>query len=96
MQGYRGGVSRTKGLLFDARTGPKPQHSRGGALAQHEMTIDKVRDPPWYTEIVTMLDTGEVIHHCDEPLSQHTGHGSNRRPPSGNSPTEPRGRDGKP
>ncbi|HYL12145.1 MAG TPA: hypothetical protein VEV41_03870 [Terriglobales bacterium] len=26
-----------------------------------------------YREQVTDPTTGEVIHHCDEPLSQHTG-----------------------
>lgn len=84
MRGYRGGdTSRSKGGLFKARTGPVAQRSRGGALAQREMTIDKARDR--YTETVTMLDTGEVIKHCDEPLRQHTEHGSDR-------PTEPRSR----
>jgi hypothetical protein len=29
-----------------------------------------------YCESVTDPVTGEVIHHCDEPLDQHTGHGS--------------------
>lgn len=72
-----------EGGLFKARTGPVAQRSRGGALAQREMTIDKARDR--YTETVTMLDTGEVIKHCDEPLRQHTEHGSDR-------PTEPRSR----
>jgi len=29
-----------------------------------------------YRESVTDPATGEVIHQCDEPLDQHTGHGS--------------------
>jgi hypothetical protein len=29
-----------------------------------------------YRENVTDPLTGEVIHHCDEPLDQHAGHGS--------------------
>ncbi len=29
-----------------------------------------------YYEKVTDPDTGRVIHECDEPLDQHTGHGS--------------------
>jgi hypothetical protein len=29
-----------------------------------------------YTEVVKDPDTGEVIHHCSEPLSQHRNHGS--------------------
>ena len=30
---------------------------------------------PRYKEVVTDLETGNVIHHCDERLSQHTDHG---------------------
>jgi hypothetical protein len=29
-----------------------------------------------YREVVTDPETGEVLHHCDEPLSEHRGHGS--------------------
>jgi len=29
-----------------------------------------------YTEAVVDPETGDVIHHCDEPLSEHRGHGS--------------------
>ena len=35
-----------------------------------------------YQETVTDPKTGEIIHHCDEPLSAHTGHGSDKAPPS--------------
>lgn len=29
-----------------------------------------------YLEIVTNPETGEILHRCKEPLSQHRGHGS--------------------
>ena|ERR1700682_1199976 len=29
-----------------------------------------------YSEVVTDPDTGDVIHQCSEPLSQHLNHGS--------------------
>lgn len=32
-----------------------------------------------YRESVADPTTGEVIHHCDEALDQHTGHGSAKR-----------------
>jgi hypothetical protein len=32
-----------------------------------------------YVETVTDPETGEVIHQCDEPLSQHQGHGSAKK-----------------
>ena len=39
-----------------------------------ERLID--RQANHYRENVTDPVTGEVIHHCDEQLDQHTGHGS--------------------
>lgn len=39
-----------------------------------ERLVDRQADR--YREKVTDAATGEVIHECDEPLSQHTGHGS--------------------
>jgi len=36
--------------------------------------IDRVND--WYYEEVRDGDTGALIHLCDEPLSEHDGHGS--------------------
>lgn len=37
------------------------------------------RDNDHYFEKVTDYETGEVIHHCEEPLSQHQGHGDAKR-----------------
>jgi hypothetical protein len=34
-----------------------------------------------YRELVILLNTGEVVHVCDEPLSQHRGHGSAKQLP---------------
>lgn len=76
IRGYRAGMSRTKGLFVDSSNGFVKQRSRGNAIAQVARIIDRDRD--CYTETVTMRNTGEVIHHCSEPLRQHTGHGTNR------------------
>lgn len=45
-----------------------------------ERLID--RQAKRYREVVTDPVTGEIIHHCDEPLDKHTGHGSAKRRPS--------------
>jgi hypothetical protein len=83
-KGYSAGISRTKGLLKRVFSGLVPQRSRGSAVAQVSRVIAKDRNPAWYTETVTMRDTGEVVHHCSEPLSEHTGHGSDKgRKPTG-------------
>lgn len=34
------------------------------------------RDSDGYSEIVVDRETGNVIHLCEEPLSEHRGHGS--------------------
>ena len=43
----------------------------------HKEQIINRRDDH-YREVVTDPETGEVIHHCDEPLSEHLGHGSDK------------------
>ena len=40
------------------------------------MRIDRENDQ--YQEVVTDPSTGEAVHRCEEPLSQHTGHGDAR------------------
>jgi len=62
-------------LRQDFFTGADLQHSTG-KFVQKDRIIDKDRDH--YFERVVDPSTGEVIHHCEEPLSQHWGHGSAR------------------
>jgi hypothetical protein len=87
MEGRRAGLSRRKGWFIRSFTRLAAQISRGGALAYHTRVMD--RDTDRYVETVTMRETGEVVHHCDEPLSEHQGHGSARRAlrPASASPT---------
>ena len=77
MEGRRAGLGRRKGWFVRSFTRLVAQVSRGGALAYHTRLMD--RDANRYVETVAMRDTGEVIHHCDEPLSEHQGHGSARK-----------------
>lgn len=52
-----------------------PSYSRSREkIVLHERIIDRENDR--YFEKVSDYDTGEIIHHCEEPLSQHQGHGS--------------------
>jgi hypothetical protein len=48
-----------------------------------ERVIDREHDH--YKEVVTDPETGEEIHRCEEPLSQHTGHGDDKKNRSSNS-----------
>jgi hypothetical protein len=54
-----------------------PDYSRSLAKVVHrERVID--RDNDRYFEKVTDYESGDVIHHCEEPLSQHRGYGNAR------------------
>jgi hypothetical protein len=52
-----------------------PDYSRSlEKLVHRERVID--RDNDRYFEKISDYESGEVIHHCEEPLSQHQGHGN--------------------
>jgi hypothetical protein len=76
---WRNGMSKTKGLLFKQQITFGSQRNRGDVPVRHERLIDRQNNR--YSEKVTARDTGEVIHHCDEPLTDHTGHGSDKKQP---------------
>jgi len=52
-------------------------HKKTGVWNTIERVIDRAKD--WYKEVVTDRKTGAVLHRCEEPLSQHKGHGSARK-----------------
>lgn len=54
-------------------TGDDLQRSTG-IWMRIERIIDRIRDK--YREIVTEPKTGKIVHHCEEPLSDHQQHGS--------------------
>lgn len=47
---------------------------RTGKFSKKTRIIDRKNN--WYFELVTDRDTGEVLHECAEPLTEHFGHGS--------------------
>ena len=52
-----------------------PDYSRSlGKVVHRERAID--RDNDRYFEKITDYESGAIIHHCEEPLSQHQGHGN--------------------
>jgi len=57
-----------------------PETSASGRLVMKERHIDKQSDS--YLERITDMETGEVIHECEEPLSMHRGHGDAKKKPS--------------
>ncbi len=57
--------------------GQVAQYGRGNAVADVEQVLD--RDDDRYREKVTMQGSGEIIHQVDERLSEHKGHGSDKK-----------------
>jgi predicted nucleic acid-binding Zn-ribbon protein len=56
----------------------EPSWFRDGKKWVHREKIEDRRNN-WYTETVTDPDTGEIIHHHEEPLTDHRGHGSAKK-----------------
>ena len=48
-----------------------------GTWVKKVRVIDRENDK--YLEVVTDPVTGEIVHRCDEPLSEHFGHGSAKK-----------------
>jgi DNA-directed RNA polymerase subunit RPC12/RpoP len=59
-------------------------HRRSGRWMRLERIIDRGRD--WYREHISDRETGEVVCHVEEPLSEHRGHGAAKRPEDLSSP----------
>jgi hypothetical protein len=76
---WRSGMSRTKGWLSKLLIAFRPQHNRDDALGRHERVIDRQGDR--YFEKVTLCESGEVTHLCEEPLAEHQGHGAVKKHP---------------
>lgn len=52
------------------------EHSEDGRLVRVTQTIDRRNDR--YRKMVKDVNTGEILREADHPLSEHTGHGSDK------------------
>jgi hypothetical protein len=59
-------------------SGDELNHSTGKWVKKIRV-IDRQNDK--YLEWVTDAQTGEALHRCEQPLSEHYGHGSAKTPP---------------
>jgi hypothetical protein len=74
------------------RAGEKKPYIEDMAVPDYSRSLEKIvhrervidRDNDRYFEKITDYETGEVVHHCDELLSQHQGHGD-AKPKNGDS-----------
>lgn len=78
-------------ITMKSKLGMKGSHPGGGKPFIEQVTGDDLqrktgewmklsrvidRENDHYHEIVTAPETGEVVHECNEPLSEHKGHGT--------------------
>ncbi|MGZ8982707.1 MAG: hypothetical protein ACXW11_01975 [Methylotenera sp.] len=76
-------VVKAKGLgqkkpHVELKQGPSHSHKLGKSV-EHVRLIDRGNDR--YFEKVTDYESGELIHHDEEPLSEHNGHGTAKKKP---------------
>lgn len=71
VQGYEANRSKKQGLFIRILSGVVPSVAHG--FVRLHRLIDKRNNR--YLEHVETLD-GTTLHHCEEPLSEHRGHGS--------------------
>jgi len=67
----------TSGKPFRKTTDGSDLCRKTGQYMKKHQLID--RDNDLYEEIITDPETEQIIHHCKEPLSKHTGHGNARK-----------------
>lgn len=68
-----------KKLRQDDFQGSEWSH-RLGKMVRKERGINK--DTNTYYELVVDMESGDVLHYCEEPLSNHFGHGTAKKKPA--------------
>lgn len=77
---YTGGRMKAKHAnekdpFIEERSG-SDLYRKTGKIMDRSITIDRQHD--LYKEIIKDPRTGEIVHCCEEPLSQHIGHGDTK------------------
>ncbi|WP_234729988.1 hypothetical protein [Acidocella facilis] len=77
LRAKKNGIKKPVQEIF---SGDDQRKSKGDWVDKHRL-IDRENDR--YIETVRDKKTGEIIHHSDEPLTEHWGHGSakGKQPP---------------
>jgi hypothetical protein len=73
---WRSGEKRNRKPLRSGVTGDD-FYKASGRWSSVTRVIDRLKD--WYYEHIIDRETGQVLRHCDEKLSDHKGRGSARR-----------------
>lgn len=70
------GKGRKRGWFLRFRVGTVPQRGHPGKFAVIDRVMKGVGFGNSYSETVKDEETGELLHHCEEPFDQHRAHGT--------------------
>lgn len=86
-------TGKLKDKRFPSKKNPRVEFTVGddqrksdGKWMLKTRTINKEKNQ--YSEVVTDPETGAVVHKCEQPLSQHIGHGSAKKKKLSNQASE--------
>jgi hypothetical protein len=74
--GIKAQSAKSRKPFLEQRVGDSLQYSTGRWM-KIQRVIDRLKN--WYSEIVSDPETGKVIHHTEEPLTSHQGHGDAKK-----------------
>ena len=80
IHGKKGSGSKARWFQW-LQTGTEPQRGRPGSFAIIERLKRRLGFGDRYFERVVDEETAQLLRLCDEPLSEHQGHGSAKRKP---------------
>lgn len=75
----KAGRGRKRGWFHRFSVGTVPQRGHPGKFAFVAKFMKRVGFGNWYSETVKDKETGELLHHSEEPLDQHKLHGSAKK-----------------
>ena len=75
--GFKAGLSKAKGWFQKFFTGVNVKQA-DGTFVDVTSSMKRKRFGNWYSEKVVNSVTGVVTRECEEPLTVHQGHGSDK------------------
>lgn len=73
--GLRGVAFRTSKTKWFTKFLAEPSFTHRLGLWSYRLKVENKRSNQ-YLEVVTNPETGEILHHCSESLTEHRGHGT--------------------
>jgi hypothetical protein len=75
-EAWKAGNGRKRGWFHRFLVGIVAQRGHPGKFATKDLLVKRLGFGNWYSETVKDEETGELLHHCEEPFDEHTGHGT--------------------